>query len=213
MIRVDMKEARLVTLTIHGREVNFSEEELVMIINEHLKGKTIQNIEISQKPAVCKGFEVKPKMINKSIFKERRDDKREEETRQLILEAFDEMKCNPDRYAKPFFTMIHKKTWESVITVEEMIKNSKQEGGHIANWVEQALEWAQRIQNGETWQNLCKEPDTEECHRLIIWKNGKARFLGGAKNIGNKSSATTVCKVNFNLNSSIGDTVPNVVYR
>ena len=30
----------------------------------------------------------------------------------------------------------------------------------MADWVEQAFEWAQRISNGESWKTICNDADT-----------------------------------------------------
>lgn len=53
-------------------------------------------------------------------------------------------------------------------------------GNHNASWVEQALDWAQLIANGESWENICNAEDTANCYRLIVWKNGYACVVGGS---------------------------------
>ena len=50
----------------------------------------------------------------------------------------------------------------------------------MANWVEQALEWAQRITNCDSWDDICNLKDTARWYRLICWKDGKARPIGGS---------------------------------
>ena len=125
-------------------------------------------------------FEVKPAEIDRSIFERKREKYREEWTRQLILEAFKEVEANPERYGKPFTIVIPIKTWKvkSTLELKEMTTDF---GGCMLNWVEQVLEWAQRIANGESWKKVCYEPDQEDCYRLIIWKDGKIHNVGGSK--------------------------------
>lgn len=175
---VDVKEIKL---PVNGREMTFSEEELIVILEQYFNNKEtgVKTIEVTQVPIVDKCFDVNPSSIDQNIFKKKRKDSRQEWTRQIILEAFIELKNNPEKYAKPFKTMWLEKTW-SVKTVEELKKLAENEGDHITNWVEQALEWAQRIANGETWEAICNVPDTAKWYRLVIWKNGKARLVGGA---------------------------------
>ena len=71
------------------------------------------------------------------------------------------------------------KTWKTkyVFQLEDVAKKL---GDRNANWVEQALEWAQRICNGESWQAICNDVDTNKHFRLVIWKNGQARLVGGS---------------------------------
>lgn len=59
--------------------------------------------------------------------------------------------------------------WKNVVELKEEAKN---QGGHMANWIEQALEWAQRIDNGESWETICNEPDKNKHYRMIIGEKG-----------------------------------------
>ena len=54
-----------------------------------------------------------------------------------------------------------------------------QYGDHLADWVEQAMEWAQRIANGEKWETICNQADTIGCYRVIKGKDGRPKFVGG----------------------------------
>lgn len=133
-------------------------------------------------------FTVIPLDINQKLFEEKRSDESQEQARKMILEAFCEMKKNPEKYARPFKTFIPKKKveWLCVSRLEEWANDL---GGHIADWVEMGLEWAQRIANGEKWENLCNNCDTQEWTRLIRWKDGYYAQIGG------ESHYTTVLRV------------------
>ena len=181
--------------------------------------------EYVEKTTERKWFNVNPLDIDSSLFTQKREDEKQEATRILILEALGEVRRQPNRYAKPFKTMIPKKTWTTK-NGSELIKLSKQLGHHMANWVEQALEWAQRIQNGESWITLCNEPDTAKCYRLVIWKDGYGREIGGsygkkhciAFSIGG-TGKTSICNApasnvnsfQFSSNDQFDTTVPLVV--
>ncbi len=39
---------------------------------------------------------------------------------------------------------------------------------HPANWIEQSLEWGQRIVNGEEWETLCNKEDMVNYYRRIV---------------------------------------------
>ena len=171
-----------VTLQVNGQEMTFSEKELIAIVEKHLSSETTQKTtmaKVAQKPTEDAWFEVKPQAIDQKLFKNKRKDNRQEVTRKLILEAFTEMKDNPEKYGKNFKTMMPKKTWTSK-TVAQSKEMASEMGDHNANWVEQALEWAQRIANGESWEDLCNAKDTANWYRLVVWKNGYARLVGGS---------------------------------
>lgn len=184
-----------ITLQVNGREMTLSEEELIAILEKHFSDKTNKTevqttkgvqtedktTQAAKKRATGKRFDVIPKLIDRSLFQEKREDLQQEWTREIILEAFDVVDRHPEKYAKSFTVMIPKKTWESK-TVGELKSLAKKMGDHIANWVEWALSLAQRISNGETWEAICNDPDTEEWYRLIVWKNGCCRLVGGSVN-------------------------------
>lgn len=154
-------------------------------------------------------FEIIPKMINKKLFKKSRKGK-QEEARLLILEAFEEVKLNPDKYYKSFRIIIPKKTWR-VINGKSAQELAIQFKGHMVDWVEQALEWAQRIHNGESWEDVCNKPDKSKYYRIVIWKNGKIRIVGGSDN--NKYSMTDVCDYDFDFNNEFIDVIPLIASR
>ncbi|MBO5412766.1 MAG: hypothetical protein J6A29_00385 [Clostridia bacterium] len=203
-----------VTLQVNGREMTFSEKELIAIIENHLSSETTQQTtttKVAQKPTEDVWFEVKPQTIDQKLFEKKKKDNRQEEMRQLILEAFAEMKDNPEKYGKNFKTMMPKKTWSSQ-TVEQFKKMASRLGDHNAVWVEQALEWAQRIANGESWESVCNNKDTANWYRLVVWKNGQSRLVGGSAIFHDSSPASHVyyCDDSYG-HFSLNYTVPLVV--
>ena len=199
-----MKE---VTLQVNGREMTFSEEELTSILEEHFKKKESES---KQKgPIEGEWFKVNPLSIDQNFFKEKREDSRQELTRKIILEAFKEMKRH-SKYAKPFKTLMPQKTWR-IKKVRELKVLAKSLGVHNADWVEQALEWAQRIMNGESWEDICNKEDNANWYRLVVWNDGYARLVGGAKLNHDYYMASNVHYYNHWDNDSIYFTVPLVV--
>jgi len=188
-----------ITLSVNGREMTFSEKELTYILEEHFKcekSKVKQNVtEVTQIPTEGKWFRVSLLTIDPNLFREKRSDSMQESTRQLILEAFEEVKKN-SKYTKPFKTMILQKTWSSK-TVGELEKLARKLGDRNADWVEQALEWAQRIANGESWEDICNKADTSSWYRLVVWKNGYVRIVGGSHKRYNNNPVS--CVLNYDL--------------
>lgn len=202
-----------ITLTVHGRERTFSEKELIAILEKHFSNEATEQVSTAkgaQEPTEDKWFEVNPETIDQSLFQKKRKDKRQEKTRRLILEAFAEVKSSPEKYGKKFKTMMPKKSW-TYKTVEELKQLACKLGDHNADWVEQALEWAQRISNGESWEVICNNADTANWYRMIIWKNGYACLVGGSRNDYNSSPASDVDVLGYNSGDRIHDTVPLVV--
>ena len=201
-----------ITLQVNGREMTFSEKELIAIIEKHLSETTQQTTtaKVTRKPTEDAWFEVKPQAIDQKLFEKKRNDNRQEATRKLILEAFAEMKENPEKYGKNFKTMMPQKTWSSktVAQLKEMASNL---GDHNANWVEQAFEWAQRIANGESWEAICNNKDTANWYRLVVWKNGYARLVGGSVCNVNCKPVSGVYDDFYYDNDDLYDTVPLVV--
>lgn len=208
-----------ITLQVSGREMTFSEKELVAILEKHFdteatkqKEKDAQKqakAEVVQVPTEGKWFEVNPKAIDQRLFSKPRNNKQQEKTRKIILEAFAEMRMD-SKYVRTFKTMRPKKRW-NVKNVGELKEIACYLGGHMAYWVEQALEWAQRISNGETWESICNEPDTANWYRLVIWKSGCPRLIGGSCRSSGYIPASDVCSDDCNSNGRLVDTVPLVV--
>lgn len=202
-----------ITLPIHGRERTFSEKELIAILEKYFSNEATEQAttaKVAQVPTEGQWFEVNPQTINQSLFKNKRKDERQERTRKLILEAFAEVKSSPEKYGRKFKTMMPKKTWTSK-TVAELKQLACEFGNHNADWVEQSLEWAQRICNGESWEAVCNKADTANCYRLVVWKNGYARLVGGSHNDNNYSPASDISNNDYISFNRLNYTVPLVV--
>ena len=154
-------------------------------------------------------FEVNPKTIKQSLFEKERENPFQERTRRRILKALDEMNKNPDKYGRKFKTMMPKKTWDSK-NAKELKEMAYELGGHVADMVEQALEWAQRITNGETWEQICNFPDTSNWYRLIQWKKGYFRRIGGSRLYNRNASSAVVGSLNLYDYDRFEDTIPLV---
>ena len=203
-----MKE---VTLRLSdGQKLTFSNVEEISAFEIDVEPKLPKATEVTQKPQEGKWFCVNPLAIDQNLFKEKREDLHEERTRQHILKAFEEVKKN-SKYTRPFKTMMPEKTWDSK-SIGELKKLATKFGDHNADWVEQYLEWAQRIANGESWEDICHISDTANWHRLIVWypKYGHAGMVGGAYDC--KWPATCIFDYGQNDDSTILDkAVPLVV--
>ena len=163
-----------IVLRVGNRAVEFSRDELRVIVERDLKA-----FPIAKTPTQGMWFEVNPKAIDQKLFFEERKDNNQEWMRLVIREAFKEMRNNPE-YKQKFMTTVPEKTWV-IKTFGEMQAFAAGRGDHMTNWVEQALEWAQRIHNGESWKTLCNMPDTIKWYRAVEWKGGVA-LIGGQDN-------------------------------
>lgn len=203
-----------VTLTVHGRERTFSEQELIAILEKHFSNEAAEQAntaKVAQIPTEDKWFEVNPQAIDQTLFQKKRKDRKQEKTRKLILKAFVEVKSNPEKYGKKFKTMMPKKTW-SYKTVAELRQLACKLGDRNADWVEQALEWAQRICNGESWETVCNNADTSNWYRLVLWKkNAGYAFVGGSCVINDDDPASEVFDCGYDSDDTCDCTVPLVV--
>lgn len=193
------------TLQVNGREMTFSEQELIAIVEKFIISNN--DNKIAQTPAEGLWFEVNPNRINQKLFQEERKDSKQEGARKLILEAFEELKKYPKKYGRVFETMILKKEGGSE-KVEDLKKRACKFGDHNINWVEQCLEWAQRISNGEPWENLCNKRDTAKWYRLVVWKDTRSKFIGGSTRCEANKSATNVNNHYLEDNNVVDHTVP-----
>lgn len=204
-----------ITLQVNGREMTFSEEEHFVDKTSKTEAQTTKCVQTEDtKPtktqAKGKYFNVVPRSIDWTLFQEKRADKEQERTRQIILEAFDKVDRHPEKYAKPFKVMIPEEKWV-YRTVRGLKDLAKKLGDHIANWVEWALSLAQRISNGETWEAVCNELDTEEWYRLVEWKSGLCRLVGGSVNFYTNRPASGISYYDYADDDDLGDAVPLVV--
>lgn len=169
--------------------------------------------EVEQAPAEGMLFEVNPLGIDRSKFEKPMSNRRQEWTRQIIQEAFAEVDKHPEKYASEFYTLIPEKKWNGYKTVAELKAYANDLGGQMADWVEQALEWAQRIFNGESWETICNNVDTANWYRVILWKNGYYRLFGGSRGSSNSSTASDVSNYDFDSDDRFYYTVPLVVLK
>lgn len=163
-----------------------------------------------KKPKEGEWFKVEAAKIDRNLFAEKRDDCKQEWLRKFILCAFEELDLAPERYAS-FEIMFPKKTWRCLI-VKRLKMISRVYGDGMTNWVEQALEWAQRIEN-ESWEAVCNEPDMEECYKIIIWSENETKLVGSCCSKGDESPAATIHKRNLRDENKTTAVVPSVVRR
>ena len=138
--------------------------------------------DLAQTPSEGKLFEVNPLGIDRSKFEKPMSNRKQEWTRQIIQKAFAEVDKHPEKYASAFYTLMPEKKWNGFKTVAELNAYANDLDGQMADWVEQALEWAQRLFNGESWETICNNADTANWYRVILWKNGCYRLVGGSRN-------------------------------
>lgn len=126
-------------------------------------------------------FRVDAKSLYRSDFKWKRSDPWQEKIRNLILEAFGEMDKMGRRYSTPFYTMIPRKTWQGDLNGYRLQQIAEYHGDRMANWIEQALEWAQRISMGFSWWHLCNMHDAAKWNRVITWKEDSTMAIVGGR--------------------------------
>lgn len=195
-----------------GREITLEGVQNISVLEEDFQSDypKKQEKEISEVTSEKEeGFRVNPFAISMNLFKEARLDSSQEETRKLILEAFEELKKN-SRYAKSFKVIIPDKRWESK-TTGELKELASEIGSHHQDWVELAFEWAQRIANGESWEDICNEADKSMWYRTVIWKNGFVRIIGGATKNGKENPASHIDFFDFHDDQTLYSSVPSVV--
>lgn len=122
-------------------------------------------------------FEVDPKTIKRELFFKEVNEI-DEKARKLICEAFEEMKKKPYKYARKFKVRIPERVTYYDKRFSEIMDSLSEKKQHIADWVELALVWAQRISNGETWSSLRMNVSLYQL--FIIGKNGKIATVGGS---------------------------------
>ena len=205
-----------ITLPIHGRERTFSEKELIAILEKYFSNEATEQAttaKVAQVPTEGQWFEVNPQTINQSLFKKKRKDERQERTRKLILEAFAEVDKHPEKYASAFYTLMPEMKWNGLKTVAELNAYANDLDGQMADWVEQALEWAQRLFNGESWETICNNADTANWYRVILWENGCYRLVGGSRHNDYADPASDVGNRGYYSNYRIIGAVPLVVLK
>lgn len=155
---------------------------------------------------------VKPLEIEQQQFHRPRKDESQECLRQMILEAFVELERKPEIFGQPFTIIIPSKTWEGGKKVCELKEISSSIGDHMANWVEMSLTWANQISKSKrNWDKLSNCPDESEWFRLIVWKDGCTRLMGGSSYTQQTHTMTDIFSVSYGLQEKLYDTVPAVV--
>lgn len=206
---------------VHGKEMQFSDKELTSIVEEHFERRLLQTeftALVTATPTEGNWFIVRPMMIDQSLFAEQREDKNQETTRQRILKAFEEVEKNPQKYAKPFKTLYPSRPWDRTKgkTPQELENLAKEIGDGEAEETEQALQWAQQIYNGESWESICNLPDSARSYRIVKTKYpGLHNLVGGSTDAEprTKTSATNVLEEQFTYYENVGCTVPLIVSR
>ncbi len=206
--------------TVNGRQMEFSQEEIEEILKQHFPEFLPEEFEEAEKPTEGKCFRVDVSTINQYLylFLKERNNSCQERCRKIILEA---IKAEKQR-DKVFYLLIPKKKWvygdKVYISVEEAINFARKMSGHIGSWVEEVLGWAQRIINergtDEAWENVCNNLDTLEWYRLIIWKSGCPRRIGGSRKrkcCESYNSASVVFSDDYSLDDTLDNAVPVVV--
>ena len=192
-----------------GRKETF---DGVVSFNEIIKEECHAS-DLAQTPSEGKLFEVNPLGIDRSKFEKPMSNRKQEWTRQIIQKAFAEVDKHPEKYASAFYTLMPEKKWNGLKTVAELNAYANDLDGQMADWVEQALEWAQRLFNGESWETICNNADTANWYRVILWKNGCYRLVGGSRNYNVLNPASDVFDYDYGSFNCIYDTVPLVVLK
>lgn len=203
----------MIKIKVHGRKQSFSEDELTAILEEYYERKAIENnsiTKVTSTPTEGNWFIIRPMMIDEKLFQEKRKKPEQETTRQKILNAFAEMHKYPEKYSQPFKTLYPERTWpdDKQKSLQELRNIAKVIGDDEADETEQALEWAQRIQNGESWNVVCKHTDTAISRRAIRFKN-----YGLHKIVGGPNGASHVFENPYTNFETVSCTVPLVVSR
>ncbi len=160
----------------------------------------------AQHPVEGTWFMVEPATINHELFYEERKDSRQEWTRKMIFKVL-----KKNEYVRSFETMIPEKAWERGRNVKQLKEIAKKVGGQIATFDEQVLEWAQRISNGETWEEVCNKPDTSKWYRLVLERNGSTILVGACHEFNISNSSTDFLPFVGNIENPLSYVVPLVV--
>lgn len=200
-----------------GRELDFTQEELEelkAILGKNISSETTEKVSMvnmAKPPAINKWFEVKPLAIDQTLFQNKRKDKKQEEKRQIILEAFIQLEFYPEKYAKNFKTMISDLVYRGG-TPGDLRDYAESHGDHMADWVEQSLVWAQRIANGESWETVCNKPDTIKWPRIVDWKSYKFKKIGGSgRYCAGLNPASHISKEDYRVTDNFYDDVVTLI--
>ena len=135
-------------------------------------------------------LDVDPHTINQDLFSNYHGFYSDLFSFKLIKEALNEFNNDTEKYAKPFHVLIPYKYPEKTYWSESSKRylndfEAQAEidfGGHIANWVELGLIFAQIISSTGSFAPVFGMPDQLGTYfKLFIWKNGNARMCGECK--------------------------------
>lgn len=181
-----------ITLMVYGKEMTFTTKKLTSIVESHF----------SRSESEGKWFQVNPEDIDEKLFEEPRENSAQEETRRMIVKALAKVKEFPEKYGNPFETMVPTKTWEAK-SINQLKEVACCLGDHMGDCTEQALEWAQRISNGEKWENICNKPDNANWKRFVICNDEFGYFIGGSVCINDTGAPTKRTRHYCKQNSEI----------
>ncbi len=205
-----------IILEVRGHEMTFTEKELEAILEDHF-ARFMTDEELGTnpegKPNKDQCFMVNPQSIDRTYFENMRKDGKQESVRKRILKAFAEVDKNPEKYDRIFWTFVPEKkwAWKTAKGIQEYACNL---GNHMADWIEQALEWAQRIYNNQTdsiWYDLCNRKDTEKWFRLIIVNCDYMCYVGDSMKSAGTHAPCDMYVVNYKPDMRMESTVPLVV--
>lgn len=171
--------------------------------------------DVGETPTDGKMFKVNPSEIDRSKFEKPMSNIKQENTRQIILRAFAEVDENPEKYACLFYTFVPgNEGWLHLEPVKYFKEYAIKLEGDLADWVEQAMEWAQRISNGESWETICNIPDTLIETRLVKWDNGFYKSIGGSRGASNVCTPPSyVGEDDYDLDKRLLSNKPLIVFR
>lgn len=157
-------------------------------------------------------FQITPGEIERSLFLKQRTDLVQERVRTLIVDALNVIENDTRIYKKTFLTLRPAKKWSKASELY-LIEQAHWSGDYLGTWIDQAAEWAQRIQNGEKWEVLCNEPDNLKWYRMIMWKDGEVRLIGGSTENNDYSSPVSITEnIDGNMTDKLAKyTIPLVV--
>jgi len=197
----ELQGARITTI----RTIRKEDKKLEMVSISKLKEKPIPT------PTEDKWYKVDPMSIEwNRITNHTCKTVKQMNTRQFILEAYRELKDNPKKYGIKFYTKVIEKTWKHK-TVEELRAIARTKGNDNINRIEKGLQLAQRIQNGESWESICDEPDTAKWVIMVLWGKDKVKLIGGSTKAEIKVPPSDIDERLFNKDSRFDTVVPEVV--
>lgn len=107
--------------------------------------------------------------------------------KKVVLYALKLAQVMPAKYGNRFYTYIpYLEELEfddfKFEVVSQLVEFGSKIGDHCADWIEQGLEWAQRIQNGEDFVSLCEIQDAIEYSRIVVFDDDMLWNVGGGGN-------------------------------